>query len=141
MVIISLYSSRAQLLPLALSLECLGENKASIRLRLTNNSCPTQWPIYLLLHQEPSILLARASLTTPLGRLHSRAWKDDFKGVLVSVMAVREERPSCLGKGTLGCRSRLVVRGNPGCLPGSPQRAVPATARLPSPRRCAGPMV
>ena len=33
-----LYFSRAQLLPLALSLECLGENKASVLLRLTNTS-------------------------------------------------------------------------------------------------------
>ena len=34
--------SRAQLLSLALSLECLGENKAWILLHLTNTSCPAQ---------------------------------------------------------------------------------------------------
>ena len=45
---LSLHFSRAQLLPLALSLECLGENKASILLHLTNPSCPAQGPIYLL---------------------------------------------------------------------------------------------
>ena len=49
-VILSLYFSRAQLLPPALSLECLGENKASIFLHLTNTSCPAQGPIYLLAH-------------------------------------------------------------------------------------------
>ena len=36
---LSLCFSRAQLLPLALSLECLGENKALILLLLTNTSC------------------------------------------------------------------------------------------------------
>ena len=35
---------RAQFLPLALSLECLGENKASVLIHLTNTSCPTQEP-------------------------------------------------------------------------------------------------
>ena len=48
MVILSLYFSRAQLPPLALSLECLGENKAAILLHLTNSSCSAQGPIYLL---------------------------------------------------------------------------------------------
>ena len=43
-----LYFSRAQLLPLALSLECLGENKASVLLHLTNSSCLAQGPIYLV---------------------------------------------------------------------------------------------
>ena len=42
----SLYSSRAQLLQLALSLEC-GENKASVFLHLTDTSCPAQGPLYL----------------------------------------------------------------------------------------------
>ena len=42
----TLYFSRAQLLPLALTLGCLGENKASVLLHLTNTSCPTQRPIY-----------------------------------------------------------------------------------------------
>ena len=46
----SLCFSRTQLLPLALSLECLGENKASVLLHLTNTSCPAQGPIYLLHH-------------------------------------------------------------------------------------------
>jgi len=45
---LSVYFSRAQLLPLALSLECLGENKASVLLHLTNASCPVQEPMYLL---------------------------------------------------------------------------------------------
>ena len=43
--LLPLYFSRAQLLPLALSLECLGEDKASISLHLTNTSCSS---IYLL---------------------------------------------------------------------------------------------
>ena len=47
-----LYFSRAQLLPLALSLECLGENKASVLLHLTYTSCPAQGSLYLLLHLE-----------------------------------------------------------------------------------------
>ena len=41
---LSLCSSRAQLLPLALSLECLGENKAWILFHLTNTRCPAQRP-------------------------------------------------------------------------------------------------
>ena len=41
--------NRAQLLPLALSLECLVENRASILAHLTNTSCPFQGPIYPLL--------------------------------------------------------------------------------------------
>ena len=45
---LSVYFSRAQLLPLALSLECLGENKASVLLHLTNASCPVQEPMYLI---------------------------------------------------------------------------------------------
>ena len=45
---LSLYFSRAQLLPLALSLECLGANKASILLHLTNTSCSAQGHVYLL---------------------------------------------------------------------------------------------
>ena len=40
----SLCFSRTQLLPLALSLECLGENKAWIILHLTNTRCPAQRP-------------------------------------------------------------------------------------------------
>ena len=49
-IILSLYFSRAQLLPLALFLECLGENKAAISHCLTNTSCPVQRPICLLPH-------------------------------------------------------------------------------------------
>ena len=45
---LSLYFSRAQLPPLTLSLECLGENKALVLLHETNTSCPAQVPIYLL---------------------------------------------------------------------------------------------
>ena len=41
---LSLYFSRAQLSQLVLSLECLGENKASVLLHLTNTSCPAQGP-------------------------------------------------------------------------------------------------
>ena len=40
-VLLSLYFSRAQLLPLALSLECLGEKKASISLLLTKHQLST----------------------------------------------------------------------------------------------------
>ena len=40
--ILYLYVSRTQLLPLALSLECLGETKASILFHLTYTSCPVQ---------------------------------------------------------------------------------------------------
>ena len=47
---LSLYSSKAQLLPLALSWKSLRENKASIVLQLTNTSCPVQGSIYFL-HQ------------------------------------------------------------------------------------------
>ena len=49
---LSLYFSRTQLFPLALSLECLGENKACILLRLTKTRCLAQGPIYLLPHSE-----------------------------------------------------------------------------------------
>ena len=48
LVLLSLYFSIAQLLPLALSLECPGENKAAILLHLTNTSCSAQGPIDLL---------------------------------------------------------------------------------------------
>ena len=41
---LSLCFSRAQLLPLALLLECLGENKTWILLLLTNTSCLAQGP-------------------------------------------------------------------------------------------------
>ena len=41
-VILSLYFSRAQLLPPALSWERLGENRASVLPHLTNTSCPAQ---------------------------------------------------------------------------------------------------
>ena len=44
---LSLLFSRAQLLPLALSLECLGENKVSVLLHLTNTTCLAQGPICL----------------------------------------------------------------------------------------------
>ena len=50
---LSLYSSRAQLLPITSSLECLGENKASVLLCLANTSCPAQGPIHLLPHCNP----------------------------------------------------------------------------------------
>ena len=39
---LSLYFCRAQILPLALSLEYLGENKISVLLHLTNTSYPVQ---------------------------------------------------------------------------------------------------
>ena len=45
---LSLYFSRAQLLPLALSLGCLDEKKASILFHLTNTSCRAQRFICLL---------------------------------------------------------------------------------------------
>ena len=47
-VILSLYFSRVQLLPLGLSLECLSEDKASILIHLTNSSCPVHGPLCLL---------------------------------------------------------------------------------------------
>ena len=46
-VTLPFYFSRAQLLPLALSLECLGENKVSVLLHLTNTTCLAQGPICL----------------------------------------------------------------------------------------------
>ena len=64
-VILSLYSSRAQLLPLPLSLECLGENKASILLHLTNTRCPAQGPIYLLPHREEKQILTSLGTSQP----------------------------------------------------------------------------
>ena len=45
---LSLYFNKAQLLPLALPLGCLDDNKAWISLHLTNSSCPAQGSIYLL---------------------------------------------------------------------------------------------
>ena len=58
--ILSLYCSGAQLLTLALSSECLGENKVSVLFHLICPSCPAQKPIYLS-HQKnltPKSLLA-----------------------------------------------------------------------------------
>ena len=57
---LSLYFSRAQLQPLALSSECLGENKASVLFHLMNSSCPAQKPIYLSCQKNltPKSLLA-----------------------------------------------------------------------------------
>lgn len=48
----SIYFSRTQLLPLGLSLECLGEKKACILLYLTKTRCLAQGPIYLLPHSK-----------------------------------------------------------------------------------------
>ena len=74
--------SRARLLPLALTLECLGENKASVLLHLTNTSCPA--PIYtsLLLHPE-----ARSQSLSHVGREVER---------LESVQAVGDRRKCSL---------------------------------------------
>ena len=47
-VILSFYFSRAQLLSLVLSLECLGVNKTSNLLHFKSTSCPVQGLIYLL---------------------------------------------------------------------------------------------
>ena len=47
---LSLCFSTAQLLPLALSLECLGENKGSVLFFLTNTRCSAQRPHCLLCH-------------------------------------------------------------------------------------------
>ena len=47
-VVLSLYFSSAQLLPLALSSEGLDENKTAILLHLTNSSCLAQGPISYL---------------------------------------------------------------------------------------------
>ena len=55
---LSLSFSRAQLLPLALSLECLGENKVSRLLHLTNTRCLAQGPIYLLPQSLQHLLLS-----------------------------------------------------------------------------------
>ena len=49
----SLHFSRAQFLPLALSLERLGENKARILFHLMNTRCPAQGTIYLLPRCQP----------------------------------------------------------------------------------------
>ena len=49
----SLCFSRAQFLPLALSLECLGENKATTLFHLMNARCPAQGSIYLLPRCQP----------------------------------------------------------------------------------------
>ena len=45
---LSLHFSRTQLLPLALSLKCLGGNKGLVLLHSTNTRCPSQAHIYLL---------------------------------------------------------------------------------------------
>ena len=50
--------NRAQLLPLVLSLECLGENKASVLLHLTNTSSLTQRPIKVLSHPYQTLCVA-----------------------------------------------------------------------------------
>lgn len=52
-IILSVYSSRAQLLPLTLSFE----NKASILLCLTNTRCPALGPTYLLPQSLPGTLV------------------------------------------------------------------------------------
>ena len=44
---------KSSALPLALSLERLGENKALVLLPVTNTSCPAQGPIYLPPHIHP----------------------------------------------------------------------------------------
>ena len=61
---LSLYFSSAQLLPLALSLECLGENEAWLLLHLTNTGCLAQEPICLLpqSHRLDSICLPLTGL-------------------------------------------------------------------------------
>ena len=77
--ILSLYFNKVQLLPLALSLECLGENKASILLHLTNTSCPAQGHIYFL----PQYLrLGKTSsppYTCPLAQVKSnQLWRSSW---------------------------------------------------------------
>ena len=70
-VILSLHFSRAQLPPLALFFECLGENKSSVLLHLTNTSCPAQGPIYLTPHdhrQSGSEVCGLSPGVTRLGR-------------------------------------------------------------------------
>ena len=78
-VILSLYFNKVQLLPLALSLECLGENKASLLLHLTNTSCPAQGHIYFL----PQYLrLGKTSsppYTCPLAQVKSnQLWRSSW---------------------------------------------------------------
>ena len=84
----SLYFSRAQLLPLALSLECLGENKASILLHLTNLSSLVQGSTYLLPHSGSGALYFHSFIYAlihlfiqqtftehlPCARICSRSW-------------------------------------------------------------------
>lgn len=64
-VILFLYFSRVQLLPLGLSLECLGEDKASILLHLTNISCPVHGPICLHLSMTLFMLVWSSQLQWP----------------------------------------------------------------------------
>jgi len=68
-VIFILLFSRAQLLPLALTLGCLDENKASVLLHLTNTSCPTQRPIYT------SLLLTSRS-QNPVPQPHGQSGRE-----------------------------------------------------------------
>ena len=60
---LSLCFSTAQLLPLALSLECLAENKGSVLLLLTNTRCSAQRPHCLLCHNH--LILCHPLLLLP----------------------------------------------------------------------------
>ena len=60
---LSLCFSTAQLLPLALSLECLGENKGSVLLLLTNTRYSAQRPHCLLCHNH--LILCHPLLLLP----------------------------------------------------------------------------
>ena len=71
MGILSLCFGRTQLLPLTLSLECLGENKALVLLCLTNTSCPVPGPIYFLPRLNRSLLASAGGFRSlPHGPFH-----------------------------------------------------------------------
>ena len=102
-VILSLYFSRAQLLPLALSFECLSENRASVLLHLTNASCPAQGPVYLLPQipperHEPQEIFTGSMRDDGLSSAASSGWQGTQRPYLVGVV----ELSPCLIKGPQG---------------------------------------
>ena len=80
-------------LPLALSLECLGENKASILFHLMNTSWPAQGPIYLY-ETKPS-LPEREGLVklTPVNRWEFGVFLGSDSNVMTYMRAIFSSLP------------------------------------------------
>ena len=72
-------------LPLALSLECLGENKASVLLHVTNTSCPAQVPIHLV---QDNVQIVCMGESPPYGLQSCRRRKTGwFLGLITPVVS------------------------------------------------------